>query len=254
MLPAYLVVAGAALGSFAAALAWRMRAGRGVVSGRSECDKCGHRLGVPDLIPMISWLVLRGECRYCRAPIHPSSLFAEAGLAFGFLLSYLWWPLGFGSARAVTAFVLWLLSLTVLTVLAVFDARWRLLPDRLVVPLAVLGLVQAALRVDPLAPGPYFAHVLLGALVVGGSYTVLFLVSAGRWVGFGDAKLGLAAGCALGGPAALVALAAANVAGLAVVGVGRLFKRPEAYRVVPLGPFLAIGFLLAGLLPAGFPG
>ncbi|GIE99687.1 prepilin peptidase [Paractinoplanes rishiriensis] len=254
MLVIFLVVAGAVLGSFAGALAWRMRAGRGVASGRSECDKCGHQLAVLDLVPVFSWLLLRGECRYCRAPIHPSSLFAEAGLAFGFWLSYVWWPLGFGSARTVTAFVLWLLALTVLTTLAIFDARWRLLPDRLVVPLAVLALVQAGLRVDPLAVGPYSAHVVLGALVLGGSYTVLFLVSAGRWVGFGDAKLGLAAGSALGGPAALVALFAANVAGLIVVGIGRLFKRPEAYRVVPLGPFLAIGFLLAGLLPTGFPG
>jgi prepilin signal peptidase PulO-like enzyme (type II secretory pathway) len=250
MLATYLLVVGAALGSFAGAYAWRLHAGRGVVTGRSCCEECGRRLAARDLVPVLSWLWLRGACRYCGARIDGSAPIAEAGLAVAFLLSYLLWPLGFAGPRQVAAFVVWLLCLTLLTTLAVYDSRWLSLPDRLLLPLAVLALVEAALRLEPLTPLSYARYVLAGAAILGGGYALLHLVSGGRWVGFGDAKLGLAAGAALGGPAGLIALAAANIAGVAVLGVTRLVTGAAVPRAIPLGPLLALGFLVGGLLPA----
>jgi len=72
VLPAYLGLVGAALGSFAGALTWRMHAGRSVVSGRSCCEHCRHPLAVRDLVPVVSWVALRGACRYCRGRIDGS--------------------------------------------------------------------------------------------------------------------------------------------------------------------------------------
>jgi len=252
VLPAYLGLAGAAFASFAGALAWRMHTGRGVVTGRSCCEHCGHSLAARDLVPVLSWVLLRGTCRYCHARIDPSAPVAEAALAAAFVLSYLFWPLGFDDPRGVICFVLWLIYLTVFTALAIYDLRWLQLPDRLVLPLAPLALIDAGLRVDlrdHLTLGTYAWHVLLGAGILGGAYAILHLVSGGRWVGFGDAKLGLVAGTVLGGPAALIALALANITGVAVFLVARLAGRTGSAQLVPLGPLLVVGFTIAGLLP-----
>jgi len=252
VLPAYLGLAGAAFASFAGALAWRMHTGQGIATERSCCEQCGRRLAARDLVPVVSWVLLRGACRYCGARIGVIAPVAEAALAAAFVLSYLFWPLGFGDPRGVACFVLWLVYLTAFTALAIYDLRWLRLPDRLILPLAPLALVDAGLRVglrEQLTPGAYARHVLLGAGILGGTYAVLHLVSRGGWAGFGDAKLGLVAGGVLGGPAALVALAVANIAGVAVFAAARLAGRIGPAQPVPLGPLLVAGFAVAGLLP-----
>ena len=70
-------ILGCALGSFTDCLAGRMLAGASILKGRSHCDACGHVLGVPDLVPLFSWLCLRGRCRYCGAKIPAESFWAE---------------------------------------------------------------------------------------------------------------------------------------------------------------------------------
>ena len=70
-------ILGCALGSFTDCLAGRMLAGTSILKGRSHCDACGHVLGVPDLVPLFSWLCLRGRCRYCGAKIPAESFWAE---------------------------------------------------------------------------------------------------------------------------------------------------------------------------------
>lgn len=203
-----------------------------------------HRLGVPDLVPVVSWLALRGKCRYCGAKINPLAPIIEISLAALFVISYLSWSGG------VASFVLWLIYLPVLAALAVYDARWGRLPNVLVLPLIGLALVDAGLRVSPLTPAAYAGHVLSGAAVIGGVYAILYAVSRGRWVGLGDVKLGVFAGIVLGWPYALLALAVANAlgAGVAVAGLiaGRLVRNSR----IPLGPFLAAGFVVAGLVAA----
>jgi leader peptidase (prepilin peptidase) / N-methyltransferase len=72
-------VGGASVGSFLNALDWRLRRSRNVVLGRSACEWCDHVLTPWELVPVVSWLALRGRCRHCRAPISPRHVVVEVG-------------------------------------------------------------------------------------------------------------------------------------------------------------------------------
>src|SRR5687767_9402449 len=97
MIEAGLFILGAALGSFSLALAYRLRHKLNWVSDRSVCEHCGHKLSAVDLVPVVSWLWLRGRCRYCKKPISPQLILSELGLGTVFALSYAAWPLGLSS-------------------------------------------------------------------------------------------------------------------------------------------------------------
>lgn len=246
----FLGVLGAAMGSFAGALAWRLHAKRNFVSDRSECEHCHHKLGTADLVPIISWLMLGGKCRYCHKPIGWLPFVAEVTLAALFVISFVYWPLGFAVWQAVTLFVLWLIYLVALSVLVIYDARYMLLPDKIVLPLCVLAFIDAGLCVS-LMPGAgfvdYVQYIGYGLVVLSGLYGGLYLVSKGKWVGFGDVKLSIFIGAILGWQKALLVLCLANVIGFLVVVPGLLSKRLTRTSRIPFGPFLIAAFIIAGL-------
>lgn len=138
----FLFLLGAAMGSFAGAMAWRLHTKRNMVNDRSECESCHHKLSVIDLLPIVSWLMLKGKCRYCKASISPLALLSEVVLAVIFTISFLFWPLGFVSWQSETLFVIWLIYMVILDILMIYDIRWMLLPDKLVIPLIVLAFLM----------------------------------------------------------------------------------------------------------------
>jgi prepilin signal peptidase PulO-like enzyme (type II secretory pathway) len=243
-------VLGAAMGSFIDALTWRLHTKRNFVSDRSECEHCHHKLSVLDLVPILSWVMLGGRCRYCRKPISPLVPLVEVTMAVLFVVSCLYWPLGFAQWQAVALFGLWLVYLVFLGALFVYDLRWMLLPDVLVYPLIGLGFIDAALRLS-LVPGAtvsdYAAHVVLGVLAMAGIYWLLYTISKGRWVGFGDVKLAIFMGLVLGWQKTLLVLMLANVIGLLVVVPGLVGKKLTPKSHVPFGPFMIAAFVIVGL-------
>lgn len=247
----FLGVVGAAMGSFAGALAWRLHAGRNFVSDRSECEHCHHKLGAADLIPIVSWLLLRGRCRYCGKPIGWLTVVTEVTLAVLFTTSFIYWPLGFTVWQTYALFVLWLGYLVALTILVIYDTRYMLLPDKIVLPLAVVAFADAALRVS-LLPGAsfvtYVQYVGFGLVALAGVYGALYAVSKGKWVGFGDVKLSIFIGAVLGWQKALLVLCLSNVIGFVVVVPGLLSKKLNRTSRIPFGPFLIAAFVVAGLL------
>ncbi len=241
-----LAALGAAMGSFVGALVWRLRTGRDFVKDRSRCEHCEHVLGFFDLIPVFSWLLLKGRCRYCGVFIGFTPLILELGMACLFALSYLFWPLGFTDVAAQISFVFWLLYLVLLAALFVYDLRWFLLPDKLVFVLIGLALIDAGFRTS-LSGDNYFAHVLTGILPIAGLYGFLYMVSKGKWVGFGDVKLGLFMGIVLGWKNALLVLVLANLIGFMIIIPGLLSRKLGRTSKVPFGPFLIAAFVIAGL-------
>ena len=225
-------LAGIVIGSFSGALQTRWPAGRSILAGRSTCDSCGVRLGLPDLVPLASWLVLRGRCRHCQAPIDPVQPLAEmacglVGLAAPVLLQ--------GTAAWIGASLGWLL-----VTIAMIDARHLWLPNALTAWLAVAGAVASRAGFGP-SPAMALAGLLAG-------YGGLALLAAAyrrlrgiEGLGGGDPKLLGAIGLWVG-PAALpdVALAAA-LAGLAGWLVMRLLGRTATLADrLPLGTLLAL--------------
>lgn len=132
-------------------------------------------------------------------------------------------------------------------ILLAYDAKWFLLPDKVMFPLIGLAALIATWRIVSV-PDPLMAlYSTIGAVaVLGGLYLVLWLVSRGGWVGFGDVKLGLALGLLLGDwMLALLTLFLANLFGLLVVVPGLLRGRMTKKTHVPFGPMLIVGFFVA---------
>lgn len=242
----FLGLVGLAMGSFVGALVWRLKNKRDFVSDRSECEHCHHKLSTADLIPVVSWLMLKGKCRYCGKKIGWQSPALEISLGLIFVISYLFWPLGFSEWQAVASFVIWLIYMVVLMALVIYDLKYMLLPDKLVFPLIGLALIDAALRTS-LSGANYFAYILAGGIVISGFYAALFYFSKGKWVGFGDVKLGIFIGVALGWQNAVLVLLVSNVIGFLFVIPGLLMGKLGRKSRVPFGPFLIAAFVVAGL-------
>jgi leader peptidase (prepilin peptidase)/N-methyltransferase len=237
----YLAALGAAMGSFAGAVAWRLEKRRDFVRERSECEHCHHVLAWYDLVPVFSWLALKGKCRYCHKSIGVSALALEIGLALTFAVTYLAWPYGF-SALGIALFVLWLVSLVLLTILFVYDVRHFLLPDVLVWPLAALGAVIFVLNMllSGVPAIEWALEAVLALLPVSGVYGLLYVISGGKWIGFGDVKLGLFIGLVLGWQGGLVALLLANYLGFFWVLPALLRQKVDRSTHMPFGPFLIV--------------
>jgi leader peptidase (prepilin peptidase)/N-methyltransferase len=228
---------GLVVGSYLNVVIHRLPHGRSTVRPGSRCPACGAPIRARDNLPVVSWLLLGGRCRDCRAPIPVRYPLVElaTGLAFaGAVLRFGW------TADAAAAAVL----AALLVALGAIDLDHFLLPDRLTLPGLALGLAfQAA------APGGSLVAGLRGALVGAG----VLLVLAGGWellrgvegMGLGDVKMLAMIGAFLGVAGTLVTLVAASfagaLAGLALVARGRGGLQSR----LPFGLFLAAGGLLA---------
>jgi prepilin signal peptidase PulO-like enzyme (type II secretory pathway) len=241
-----LALLGAAMGSFVGALVWRVKTNKDFVKDRSICEHCEHKLAPLDLIPIVSWITLKGRCRYCGKKIGWLALVLELTLPVLFVASYVCWPLGFESVAAQISFGFWLLYVVLLAALFVYDLKWFLLPDKIVFVLIGLGLVDAMLRTS-ITGENYLTHVALGVLPIAGTYGLLYVVSGGKWVGLGDVKIGIFMGIVLGWQAALLTLVLANLIGFLVVVPGLVSKKLTRKSKVPFGPFLIAAFFIAGL-------
>ena len=170
---------GAALFSFMNVVAWRLPRGMDPLKGRSVCPQCGHTLGAPDLVPVFSWLFLRGRCRHCGAHIPARYLLVE--LLGGVLALGCTWRYGAAYALPGGLFgMIWaaLLALAVCGILlsvSLIDAETQTIPDRLNLALAVCGAVSVLL-----SPADWLPHVI-GALCVSVPMFLLCLVIDGAF-------------------------------------------------------------------------
>ncbi len=252
-----LAILGLCLGSFVNAFVWRFHKQEtskklskkqkqelSIMHGRSMCPHCQHQLAAKDLIPIVSWLMLKGRCRYCHQKIEDSPI-VEFTTATLFLVSYIYWPMDFNT-RGVVLFGFWLIFLVGFMALSVYDIRWFLLPDKIVYPLFGLAWVQILLITTVFSGG---TEALLGSiwglLIGGGLFYVLFQISGGKWIGGGDVKLGAVLGLLVGGPAmSLMMLFTASLLGtvftLPLLVAGKVKKTSH----IPFGPFLILAAII----------
>jgi leader peptidase (prepilin peptidase)/N-methyltransferase len=221
---------GLALGSFLNVLASRLPLGRSPVTPRSACMACERTLEWYENVPVLSYVALRGRCRTCRTPISLRYPLLEAGTAL--LIAACLVAFGPTLDAAVAALVC-----AVLVTITATDVEHRIIPNRVVVPGALVVLVaQTALH-----PGPEW---LLAALAASFFLFAAFLAYPSG-MGMGDVKLAFFLGAALGrtvGVALMIGMLAALVPSL-----GLLIRHGSAARkmYIPFGPFLALGGVIA---------
>jgi leader peptidase (prepilin peptidase) / N-methyltransferase len=215
---------------------WRVPRGESIVSPPSHCPKCNVRIKARDNIPIVSWLILRGRCRNCGEPISARYPLVEALVAVIFA--------AITAVNGVDWDLAWQLPLAaVLVAVAAIDLDLHIIPNKIVYPAAVWGVVSALLiRASDLPAllawgAGAFAFLLIAALVY----------PAG--MGMGDVKLAGVMGLYLGSsvvPALLVAFLSGTAVGIAIMarhGVAEGRKMG-----VPFGPFLALGGIVALLV------
>ena len=263
-----LFMLGAMGGSFACAQVWRLRARqlhedkaageqidskelsrlqrliRPMLRDRSECLHCHHILRWYDLVPVISWVVLRGRCRYCRHSIGYTEILSELGVGAVFLLSYLYWPFEQLGAYAWVLLALWLIACVLMAILFIYDAKWYLLPFWINAGLICVGVVYAT-YVFISGTGQTAVSLISGIGILGGLY---YVFSRFGWVGEGDAILGVGLALFAGSwQHSLLVLFLANLLGCFMLIPLALRGALKRSMHIPFGPFLIVGLFVSVL-------
>lgn len=228
-----------------------LRRGVQQLGGRSACPRCGHVLAWYDLVPVLSWIAVRGRCRYCETSISIQYPLVEATTAV--LFGLIWgapFPMDIGVRILSCA------ASAILVAIAAYDMRHTIIPDAWSYAFGACGIAIALFLTDAwdvalFAAGPLAALPLF----------MLWLVSRGRWMGLGDAKLSLGIGWLLGPVTGLFAVMLAFIIGSLVLvplmaaaravthtgPYGSMARGLTMESEVPFGPFLIASTLLVWL-------
>ena len=226
-------IGGLIYGSFLNVLLWRLPEQQGI-GGRSHCRTCQHQLVWSDIIPLVSFIILRGKCRYCHTRIHVRYPLVELAVA-----------VVLGTFFAIQApmlsleTVITIFGLLIMVSLFFFDLFYLILPDVLIFPAIGIYLIYDLLTMP--SPLPYF----LTALLLASFFAILYAVSKGKSLGFGDVKLVFLLGLIFGYPLGFITI----VLGIwlaALVAIGLLLPgRAARTDAIPLGSFLPISAIVS---------
>jgi len=274
---------GLIVGSFLNCVIYRMGISEGkprkksvsFLRGRSFCPHCKHILSWRDLIPLFSFIWLKGKCRYCHKKISIQYPLVEIATAILFVLVWNYefdssavilnavkdpvaflFTMGFLASLGMTIFLFAIASFFIL--IFVYDLKHFLIPDKIVFPAIAVVFLYQLFRILDFEHCDLFGICNFGfgafssllnplASAVGATafFLAIFLISKGKWIGFGDVKLGFLLGLFLGFPKIAVALFISYFIG-AIMGVGIIFWRKGTMKTeVPFGPFLIFGTFVA---------
>lgn len=223
----FIFVVGLVLGSFFNAFIFRFNTGLSVTRGRSRCRNCKSTIRWFDLVPVISFLFLKGECRNCKKQISFVYPVTELVTALAVLTFF----------TQIKSFdIIGALNLTIiltLILIAFTDIMHFIIPDNLVILLVIAAIILK------LATGANLLLLSTFALGLSAFFAILFIISKGKWLGFGDVKLTFAIALILGYPlgylSVVLAIWAATVFSLILI----VAKKADLKTAIPLGSFLS---------------
>jgi len=231
-LAVFFLLLGLTIGSFLNVVIFRIDDLKTIVLERSHCPQCKKQLAWYDLVPFLSFVMLRAKCRYCGKPISWQYPIVELCVGALFLILFMYFGLSW-------AFGFYALIFSLLTVVLVYDVKTQTVPEIFV----WIALVLAAVS------GWYFGgfsitQALLGALVGGGFLAILVFISKEKWMGMGDIKIGLILGFLVGYPQALFGLFTAFILGSVYGLISMYFKKTDLKSSVAFAPFVILATLL----------
>lgn len=271
---------GLAVGSFLNVVIFRWE--KGNFLGRSHCPKCGHILKWYELVPVLSFIIQRGKCRKCRMPISWQYPLVElsTGVLFALIFSkFASWPafivvfrqFDFYYFGIYLTLLFWFFALSVLICASVFDFREYIIPNKIVFWGAIISFFHA-IAVNFFANTVYFLYpkngfnflypyaeifnrlsgsifyYLIGAVLASGFLWIIYLLTRGKGIGFGDVKFGIFLGLAFGWPDILMVLILAFIIGAVWGLLLVIMGRKKMKGMLPFGPFLSFGAILTILI------
>jgi len=245
----FVFIFGLCIGSFLDCVIYRLEQKK-KITGRSFCPQCKYKLSWQDLFPVFSFLFLKGKCRYCRTKISIQYPLIEIATGLIFLLIFI-----SNSQYTIynilnTIFLFYIASS--LIVIFVYDLKHYIIPDKILFPAIVIAFIfrilnlfgNWKLEIGNLAP---LGNYLLAAIVGSVFFLLIFLISKGRAMGFGDVKLAFLMGLLLGLPNVLTALFLAFFFGAIIGIILMVFGKKKLKSEMPFGPFLIAGTFITML-------
>lgn len=232
ILSIFIFILGLCIGSFLNCTVYRLEQKK-KITGRSFCPKCNHKLSWQDLFPVFSFIFLGGKCRYCKAKISIQYPLVEIGTAILFVLLF--------SLQNILFSIFSLIIVSFLIVIFIYDLKHYIIPDKVLYPAILITFIFRFF--EPSSLFNYFIAVFIAF----GFFGLIFFVSKGKWMGFGDVKLAILMGLLLGVPNILLALYIAFFFGAIIGVIMMVAKRKSLKSEIPFGPFLIIGTIISML-------
>ena len=229
-------IIGLVIGSFSNVCIYRLPRNESLVRPGSHCPQCSKPIPFYDNIPIISYLLLKGKCRYCGQSIPPQYPIVELATGLFYLALYLFYGL-----QPIA--IVYMLLCTLLIIISFIDLRERIIPDVLSVPFIIIGFAFSFFlrNINPL-------DSLLGILAGGGSLLLIAIVGSKLFkkeaMGGGDIKLAAMLGAFLGWQLTLLSLFLGFFLG-SVIGVLIMVTSKNKNDVIPFGPFIALGAMIS---------
>ena len=244
-LPLFIFIFGLIIGSFLNCVIYRLALPNfslknlGGLRNRSYCPYCQHQLSFWDLIPVLSFIILRGKCRYCQNKISLQYPLVEIATGILFLLIFYY------TKYDILYTIYGLIISCLLIIIFVYDLKHYIIPDKIIYPAIIIVFFYQLFEIWNFGNWNISeTWNLVFAIIPSLFFLAIILFSRGQWMGLGDFKLAILMGLFLGWPNILVALFFAFFIG-ATVGVGLIiFKKKTMKSEVPFAPFLIIGTFL----------
>jgi prepilin signal peptidase PulO-like enzyme (type II secretory pathway) len=229
-----IAIFGLIIGSFLNMVIYRLKSGEKMFLSRSKCPKCHHVLGFGDLVPIFSFILLKGKCHYCRKKISWQYPLVELACTIFFSLGYFKYLSQVYTEAAVINYAVYLIFCCFLTIIFVYDWKYYLILDKVSLPAFFCAFIINYFLGRPAL------NLLLASLFVGGFFLLQYVLSKGKWIGGGDIRLGLVMGAMLGWPMVLTALFLSYVTGAVFAIILVALKKKQWNSQIPFGTFLAL--------------
>jgi leader peptidase (prepilin peptidase) / N-methyltransferase len=241
----FIFLFGICIGSFLNCVIYRLEQKKSL-KGRSFCPHCKHKLSWQDLFPVFSFLFLKGKCRYCHKKISIQYPLVELATGLLFLLIY---NLQFTIFNEFSIFQFFTLAYlfyisSVLIIIFIYDLKHYIIPDKVLFPAIAIALIY---NLIPPYNWQHLFYIFLAIVIASGFFLFIFLISKGKWMGFGDVKLAVLMGLLLGFPNVLAALFLAFFFGAIIGIILMVFNKKSLKSEIPFGPFLITGTFISVL-------
>lgn len=224
-----------------------------VTKGRSMCPSCKHQLAPKDLVPLFSWLSLKGKCRYCKAKISKQYPLVELAMAIMFVISYIFWPENLQGASSIL-FIGFIATLVPLFTLAIYDYKHFILPDKVLKVGIIIYSVFLLAYAVMLRDFYIFGTAVLAGILYFAIFLFIFIASLVAqkkgytnkdWLGLGDVKLVFLLGLMIGKPTLVIlAMFIASMLGFLIALPSLISKKDNFGSQIPFGPYLIAGAII----------